>query len=222
MGKERIILFGGAFNPIHNGHLFMAEYVRSCLKMDNTIFIPSRISPHKNINMDPGHRTNMIYRATENNYKLRVSEVEILRHETSYTIDTLRYFSTTHPLSEIFFMMGSDALFNLHTWKDYKEILNYKLIVVDRWGSMGGTSVYPKYALEYPRTCCRIGMLNPLPNLVNINHNVDYDADIISLAIPQMNISSTMIRNLIKMNLSISYLLPNNVISYIKENNLYL
>jgi len=215
MYKERIGLFGGTFNPIHYGHLFIVNCTKECLGLDKIIFIPSNIPPHKNIKENSiHHRANMVDIAIKDDSKFSMSKIEMFRDGKSYTIDTLEYFSNKFSDCEIFFIMGSDVFNELIMWKRYKDILqNYKLIVVSR-----GISEYFGWNTSQDKS---VVCIYP-PNLKEINRDKCFNAYIIAICLPTMiNISSTMIRKFIKENISVRYLLPDSVIDYINQHNLY-
>jgi nicotinate-nucleotide adenylyltransferase len=137
----RIGILGGTFNPVHIGHLILADEVREKLELGKVIFVPTYIAPHKT-NSDvlcARHRYSMLRLAIKGNKYFSVSDVEIKRNGKSYTIDTVRFFKKRHPKDTLFFITGSDLLKYLDAWKDLKEILSLvKFIVATR----------PGYALE--------------------------------------------------------------------------
>jgi nicotinate-nucleotide adenylyltransferase len=137
----KIGILGGTFNPIHIGHLILAEEAREKLGLEKIIFVPTYLPPHK----DNSHiacavkRLAMIKLAIKGNRNFSVSDTEIKRDGKSYTIDTIRNFKKIYPDDELFFIIGSDLLNYLDEWKDLDEIIKMvKFIVVTR----------PGYALE--------------------------------------------------------------------------
>lgn len=218
---EKIGLFGGTFNPIHNGHLFIAEYTRRCLKLDRVIFIPSDIPPHKCCSVNSLHRFNLIDLAIESNEYFSVSNIEIRRKGISYTVDTLKHFSDIFRDDKLFFIMGMDSFLDIKNWEGYEEILTYNLVVVDRWKAeaFGIREVKDLYGLDKDVPICRY---HPISNLIEGGCSPDFpDYNIIFLDIPLIDISSTIIRGFIHHNISVRYLLPDNVIEYINKFNLY-
>lgn len=133
----RIGILGGTFNPIHIGHLILAEEAREKLQLDKIIFIPTYLPAHKN-NSDiaaAGDRYRMIKLAIKKNIYFSVSDIEIKRNGLSYTIDTLKEFKKIYPKDELYFIIGSDLLKYLDDWKDLPEIINMvKFIVATRPG----------------------------------------------------------------------------------------
>lgn len=189
---SKVGILGGSFNPIHLGHLIVANWVLEEFSLDKIIFIPCFIQPLKS-NKDfaePIHRLEMIRLAIYDHSKFEVSDFEIHKRKKSYTIDTLRYFKRFY--NNLYFIIGADNLKEFHRWKDPDEILKIsKLIVVNRGG----------YNVRIPKKLRRV--------------------EIYQCKIPAIEISSTNIRTRIKQNLSIKYLVPDSVEKYIDQNNLY-
>jgi nicotinate-nucleotide adenylyltransferase len=133
----RIAILGGTFNPIHIGHLILAEEAREKLKLDKIIFVPTCLPPHKD-NSDiakAADRFTMIKTAIKGNRHFLVSDVEIKRNGRSYTIDSLREFKKIYPRDELYFIIGSDLLKYLDDWKDLNEIVKMvKFIAATRPG----------------------------------------------------------------------------------------
>lgn len=121
----KIGILGGTFNPIHIGHLILAEEAREKLKLDKIIFVPTYYPPHKN-NSDIApamHRYKMINLSIKGNKYFSVSDVEIKRDGKSYTIDTLKELKKKYPGDKLYFIIGSDLLKYLDDWKDLNEII---------------------------------------------------------------------------------------------------
>ena len=131
---RRIGLFGGTFNPIHNGHLIIAEQVRSILNLDMVYFIPSFIPPHKsNENYSHIHRLAMVNMALKDSVNFYTSKIEINRGTISYTIDTIHEFKSILGDVRLFFIIGSDAFMEIHTWKNAEGILDLcKFVIINR------------------------------------------------------------------------------------------
>ncbi len=117
-------ILGGTFNPVHLGHLILAEEAREKLGLGRVIFVPANIPPHKD-SADiaaPGDRLKMLRLAVKGNRYFSVSDAEIKRQGRSYTIDTLKEFKQKYPEDELYFIIGSDLLKYLDEWKDLNQI----------------------------------------------------------------------------------------------------
>lgn len=133
----KIGILGGTFNPIHLGHLILAEEVRQKIGLNKVIFVPANLPPHK----DDGeiipayHRLKMVRLAVKANPHFSVSDIEIRRGERSYTINTIKEFKGIYPEDELYFIIGSDLVKYLNGWKDVKDIIALvKFIVATRPG----------------------------------------------------------------------------------------
>ena len=133
----KIGILGGTFNPIHIGHLILAEETREKIGLDKIIFIPTYFPPHKEGSdiAKASHRLAMVKLATSDNPKFSVSDLEIKRDGRSYTIDTIKELKALYPQDELNFIIGSDLLEYLDEWKDLDEIIKLvKFIVATRPG----------------------------------------------------------------------------------------
>lgn len=133
----KIGILGGTFNPIHIGHLILAEEAREKLGLDKVIFVPTFLPPHKdNSNIAPASdRLTMIKLAIEGNKYFIVSDLEIKRNGRSYTIDTINEFKEKFGSDDLYFIIGSDLLKYLEEWKDLNEIIKIvKFIAATRPG----------------------------------------------------------------------------------------
>lgn len=188
----KVGLFFGSFNPIHVGHMVLANYMLEFTDLDKIWFIISPHNPLKNKSslLDELHRLQMVRIATEDNNKLKASDVEFKLSQPSYTVHTLTYLKEKYPKTEFALIMGADNLAGFHKWKNYGEILKYhELYVYPRKDSSG------KDLIKYK--------------------NVKFvDA-------PVIEISSTMIRSAIKEKKDVRYFVPEVVWKYIKEMHFY-
>lgn len=128
----KIGLLGGTFNPVHFGHLILAEEAREKLGLGKVVFVPAYLPPHK-LNSEiitSFERLRMVRLAIKGNKFFSVSDIEIKRKGRSYTIDTIREFSRLHPKDELYFIIGSDLLTYLEEWKDLPEIVSMVRFVV--------------------------------------------------------------------------------------------
>jgi len=133
----KIGILGGTFNPIHIGHLILAEEAREKLGLDKVVFVPAHLPPHKD-NSDiaqADERLAMLKLALKDNSCFAASDIEIKRSGRSYTIDTIKEFKRTNPLDELYFLIGSDLLKYLDEWKDLGEIIKMvKFVAATRPG----------------------------------------------------------------------------------------
>lgn len=196
----RIGILGGTFDPIHYAHLATVEFIRGKYNLDKVIFIPSGNPPHKFWNItDKKHRYEMVVLATVKNENFVVSDMEIKKVGKTYTIDTLRELKKTYPTCELFFITGADAICDIEAWKDVAE--NFKL------------------ATFIAATRPGISLLRAQDYIEKLENK--YNAKIIDVYVPSLDISSTYIRDQLNLGKSVRYLIPENVEAYIKEKGLY-
>ncbi len=216
-------LFGGTFNPLHNGHLKVAEDVRAQFQMEKIYFIPSALPPHKKRDnlADAGDRYQMIEFAISGYPKFDISDVEIQRKGLSYSIDTVRYFKKKFPSATCYLIVGMDAFLEVDTWKSYGTFFDLiPIIVMTRPAESAVSTLNPAEELESyiqahvdqhyefsPPTSC---FVHPERQPVFLCH------------VTPMDISSTRIRNLIKQGKSITTMVPASVEKYIYKKGLYL
>ena len=197
----KVGIMGGTFDPIHNGHLILAEAVRDSLNLDEVLFIPSARPPHKarpDI-ISPEHRLAMTILATCSHPNFRVSTIEILRNGPSYAVDTIDALKREYsPNTEFYFILGADAALELSTWHNAQELIEKCNFIA---ATREGTDIDIK-ALESQFGKSAIGHIQKIKT-------------------PKIEISSTDIRNKIKQGQSIKYLLPDTVEAYIRKENLY-
>ncbi len=201
---ERIGILGGTFNPIHMGHLIMAEEVCKHHHLSKVIFIPTYIPPHKYTDdlVDAGHRYQMTKDATDKNDKFEVSDLEIRRKGKSYTVDTVHEILKHYGKEcDVFLIIGADSLNELELWKDIKKLSQLcHFVIVNRPGFSTDTS---------PRLAELIG-----------DDNIS-DIEELRIEIEPVGISSTYIRKRLKEGLDVKNLVPECVEAYIKEHSLY-
>jgi len=194
-------IFGGSFNPIHVGHLILAEYIREEFKLRKIIFIPTGNPPHKNVSdlEKACFRFDMVKIAVGNNPFFEVSDIEIKREGISYTSDTLKEIRGKYPDEELFFICGSDSLVQLSSWHEPESIFRLAAIIA------AGRAGIPDKELE--------GVIAEFKNR--------YNARIYLSEAPHIGISSSEIRNRIKNGFSVRYMVPDAVAEYIAKNRLY-
>ena len=188
----KIGLFFGSFNPVHNGHLIIANYICETTDLDKVWLVVSPQNPFKQKEslLREYDRLHLINLAIEDNDNLKASNIEFSLPKPSYTIDTLTYIKEKYPQHEFSLIMGSDNLETLHKWKNYELILkNYPVYIYKRRGTDS----------------------NPFPDNPHIR----------MLDFPYIDISATFIRENIKKGISMQFFLPEAVWKYIKESNLY-
>jgi len=204
----RLGIFGGTFNPIHFGHLRAAEEVRDKLAIDKIIFMPSGNPPLKVSGLiEASHRYAMTRLATNSNVNFTVSDLEVLKTEKSYTVDTLERLLEIYPGDELFFILGLDAFLDMPNWWQPERLSGMvDFVAVARPGfdpADIGKSPYIKHK-EGPG----LWVLSSGKRVIHVN-------------ITAMDISSTNIRDLLKKGKGIKYLLPETVEQYIYTYKLY-
>ncbi|MGI6205544.1 MAG: nicotinate-nucleotide adenylyltransferase [Anaerovoracaceae bacterium] len=198
----KIGVFGGSFNPIHYGHLVLAEHARDAAGLDKVILVPAFESPFKKGTGGESsvHNLEMARLAVEGNDCLEVSSIEVDRGEMSYTVDTMRKISgKCGPDDRLYFIMGADSFFGLEHWMGSKELLSRYSFVVGR------------------RPGCETGKLEETADWFR----KQYNADILIVPVPQVEISSTDIRERFRTGRSVKYLTPDSVIDYVMRHGLY-
>ncbi|WP_044642316.1 nicotinate-nucleotide adenylyltransferase [Risungbinella massiliensis] len=191
----KIGIMGGTFDPIHCGHLLMAEQAREEMKLDQVWFVPAGSPPHKQTKKitDSLHRTRMVQRAVADQIDFRVSTWEIEQAGPSYTITTMKNFCMQYPESDFFLILGADMVNSLPSWYQIAELL--QLVQVIALGRPG-----------YP--------VEKLPDW--IQGRVHWVPDSI-----EIQLASTQIRQRLETGRSVRYLVPDTVLAYIEENRLY-
>ena len=199
---NRIGISGGTFDPVHNGHLIIAAEVKEEFNLDKVIFIPTGNPPHKKeLKVTCAqHRYNMLCNAVSSNISFEVSKIEIDRVGLTYTIDTLTELKKIYgSYSKLFFITGADVIRDILTWKDFEKVFTMCEFV---------SMLRPGFE--------KAAFLEDINNLKN-----KYDAKINIIEIPQIDISSTMVRERVMNNQSIDKLVPPGVENYINDNRLY-
>ncbi len=190
----KIGLYFGTFNPIHIGHLTIANHMAEYSDLDQIWFVVTPQSPFKvkNSMLDNQQRLEMVYRATKDYQKLRPSDIEFGLPQPNYTINTLVYLQEKFPEHQFALIMGEDNLKSFHKWKNYELILE-------------GHDIY-----VYPRI-----------SEGNVETQFDKHPKIHRVAAPIMELSSTFIRKSIKKGKNVRPMLPEHVWEYLDEMNFY-
>jgi len=215
MDHKKIGILGGTFNPVHLGHLKVAETVIKEFSLDKILFIPSYIPPHKKNShiAPPQHRFNMVKLALEEYSDFIPSRVEIDAEEKSYSIITLNKIKKANPGARIFFILGIDAFLEIDTWKDTKDLLeNYSFIVISR----------PGFDLKDAKNILGGKYKNKMTEVKTHFEKEDMNNnDLFLLNMDSFDIASSDIRKRIKEGKTIQGMVPEKVKKYIKENKLY-
>lgn len=190
----KIGFLGGSFDPVHFGHLLAAQDAYEQHRLDRLVFVPAAQAPLKpnEVQASAEDRLAMLRAATEEDRRFEISDYEVRRGGTSYTIDSARYFRGLYPHDELYWIIGGDQLPRLHRWKDIAELVRLvEFIFLERPG-------YPVRA--HPE----------IPGLRL--HRCDGHL---------LAVSSTELRERARNNLSLEYFVPHKAIVYLREKGLY-
>jgi nicotinate-nucleotide adenylyltransferase len=190
----KIGLYFGTFNPIHIGHLIIANHMAEHSDLDQIWMVVTPHNPHKKKSslLDDYHRLHMVHLATEDFSKIQPSDIEFKLTQPNYTVNTLAHLQEKFPKHEFSLIMGEDNLNSLHKWKNYEVILQNHAIYV------------------YPRV-----------NSGEIDEQFVNHAKIHRIDAPVIELSSTFIRESIKKGKNVVPMLPNKVWEYVEHNNFY-
>lgn len=197
-------LYFGTFNPIHVGHLIIANYMVEFTDLDQVWLVVTPQNPlkKKSTLLEDYHRYAMVELAVEDNDKLKASNIEFNLPQPSYTINTLTYIQEKYPKYQFSLIMGEDNLRTLHHWKNHEQIIEEHKIYV-----------YPRALTEQERK--DYNNEDTSENNLHLHHNVIYcDA-------PVMKVSASFIRDAIKHKKDVRYLLTESVYQYVQEMNFY-
>jgi len=210
----RIGLLGGTFNPIHFGHLHIAEEVQRSCRLDQVWFVPSCRPPHKQLADEVSfhHRLAMVKLALRDFPHFRACAVEGRRGGTSYSVETLRQLRVEYPAAEFFFIMGLDSFQEIGLWKDYPRLFDYAHVVVTaRPGFSGSLSDFLPVAIAN-RFCY---------DSDSEKYRCDTGCTLIEVAHTCRNVSSTEIRQQFRLRQDVAGELPALVSDYIRQHRLY-
>ena len=191
--KLKIGLYFGTYNPIHIGHLAIANYMVEFTDINQLWFVVSPQNPHKTKKklLDDYQRLEMVHRAVEGDDRFRASNIEFNLHKPSYTVDTLAYLKDQHPNYDFVILMGSDNLENFHKWKNFETIRDHYGIIV-----------YPRPGFDRSKV------------VEQKNITIAEDA-------PLMEISASFIRDAIRKGKDVRHFIPAKTWEYLEEMNFY-
>lgn len=199
--KNKIGILGGTFNPVHIGHLILAENAYSYAELDEVWFMPTGVSYLKNQNeiLSADDRIKMLNYAINGNPHFSVSSYEVGISGNTYTCNTLVGLKELYPDNDFYFIVGEDSLEYMDKWKNPQIIFDNCTIIAA------------------PRNCSDLTGINSVAEMLQTKFN----AKIIILDVPALDISSNMIRNRVKNNKSCKYYLTDEVEKYIIDNDYY-
>ena len=190
--KEKVGLFFGSFNPIHNGHLMLANYLAEYGGLDEIWFVVSPQNPFKDKKslLADRHRLYMVEMAIKDDERFQVCDIEFYMPQPSYTIDTLTRLQERHPNTDFYLICGMDNIESFKKWKNYEAILQYHHMMV------------------YPRKGYSSNELVEHPSVTVVEA-------------PEIEVSSTFIRNAISEGKDVRYFVPKDVYKYIVDMHFY-
>ncbi|MCG2710357.1 MAG: nicotinate-nucleotide adenylyltransferase [Thermodesulfovibrionales bacterium] len=212
-------VFGGTFNPIHYGHLKVAEEVKEKLGLNKIIFVPSGNPPLKDTELaDAKHRYRMVRLAASKNHSFAVSDIEYKKKDKSYSVDTIEKLHRIYPGARFYFIAGIDAFIDIPNWWQPERLVSLADFIVVSRPAFKFVSLASSPYLKINKN-----ILKNLDDakLQNYKTKLKSGRDIIMMYIMPVEISATGIRKLIKRRKSIKYLLPEEVESYIITHKIY-
>ncbi len=216
MSNKAIGILGGTFDPIHFGHLRLAEEMLELADLKQIRFIPAGTPPNRDApQVSAQHRSTMVRLAIADQPAFVLDDREVDRTTPCYTVDTLRELRAELGAAQpLCLLMGGDAFLQLHTWHEWEQLFELAHIVV---GYRPGftleeriNSATTKLRRHYQQRLCAVAALSQQPS-----------GGVVELAIPKLEISATLIRSRVAEDRSIRYLLPNAVADYIHQHHLY-
>lgn len=195
---KKIGIMGGTFNPIHNGHIALAEAAYKTFALDKILFMPSGKSYMKQHVLENEKRVAMVAKAIESIPYFELSTIEVERSGNTYTSETLQQLTQQNPDIQYHFIMGADSLFHIEQWKNPEVIFELSTLICMMRDDYNMTDIQEKGA-----------------------ELIQKGANILYLTVPKIDISSTDIRNRVKLHQSISDLVPEKVAKYILQEHLY-
>ena len=197
----RIGIFGGTFDPVHYGHLIIAETCRVHLQLDEVRFVPAGDPPHKpGVRITDGQaRAEMLHLAVSGYPEFPVDRRELKRNGPSFTVDTLIELSDEHPKSALFLLMGADSLRDLLTWREPERIAELATIVA----------------------CNRPGVPEVTPAQIRFWVGEKLAERVVSVPVPGVDLAATSLRQRVASGHSLRFLTPRAVEAFIEQNRLY-
>lgn len=201
MEKKILAIFGGSFNPPLNSHFLLAEQIYNELEnVEKVIFLPVSSKYEKNSLLSNEHRYNMLKVVIDKNEHFELSDMELKQDRQLNTIETLKLLQKEYPNNILYFVIGTDNLKELSTWGSPEELVTkFKILVLER-GDDNFEEIMKKDEF----------LIKHKNSFISLKENI------------RTNLSSTFVRNNIKAGKSVKYLIPDEVLQYIKDNNLYV
>ncbi len=200
--RQRVGIMGGTFDPIHIGHLILAECAYEQFELDTVLFLPSGNPPHKRDRRDGAsdkERLDMVALAIQDNPHFVLDSEEMQRSGFTYTFETLRLMKERHPQTDYYFIIGADSLMSFDTWKNPEMISRNCILLAAVRDQMEADQMEQKMKELHRRFGARIRFLHS----------------------PNVDVSSTQLRDLYRKGQSVRYYIPDRVIDYIRENSVY-
>ena len=197
--RRKVGIMGGTFNPIHTGHLIMAEHAYDSFGLDEILFIPTGNSYMKSDVLDKETRAKMVSLSIEDNPKFAMSDIEISKDTPSYSFETIRELKQLNPGNDYYFIVGEDSLRSMKDWVHPEKIFSEITVLVAR---------RPYVSIE------------KLMDVIEFYEST-YNADIQVIEMNNIDISSTEIRNRVSEGKSIKYMVHPKVLDFIQSHNLY-
>ena len=224
---KKVGIFGGTFDPIHTGHLMLAEAACCSFGLDKILFMPTPSPYHRNDKkvLELEHRINMVKLAIEGNDHFEFSDFELALPGPTYTYNTLKAFAGEYPDTEIYLIIGGDSLFSIEQWYNFRGILDLAVILSSKRenetkgasGSLGtsydGTQEHSSSDSDDPLHDEFIARIEELRSR--------YGARVFDVEMPNIEISSSGISRRIREGRTVRYYVPDRVLEYIEENGLY-
>jgi nicotinate-nucleotide adenylyltransferase len=211
----RVGILGGTFNPIHNAHRYIAEAALRHCQLDQVLFLPAAIPPHKEIadEVSFDHRLAMVELAIADNPAFTSSDLESKRSGASFSVDTLSHLKETQPTDEFFFIIGLDSFRDITTWKEYRRLFELTNVVVASRPGPGDDDPQQFLPVAIKDDFCYD------ERSLKLRHKSG--CELIFIHDTRLDISSTLIRQIVAQGKSIRDYVSQPVIDYIEQNGLY-